>query len=203
MDDGPRTGQTNGQRNQRAPKKNWYGGEDLALTAPAPLVPREALDPPPAPAGDDATAMTLTELEQTIERIGSRYIADLRALSGEFSEFYAAQLAAKDDQIAGLTRRVESATRANDDLAAQSVELQRAQDVLLAQLDETQAARDDLAIRLDEVRQDRDDLAAQLAGIKQARAEQVAELRRLSDDLAQRVAAVAAMPEAPATPTGA
>ncbi|HEX5504732.1 MAG TPA: hypothetical protein VFW96_19095 [Thermomicrobiales bacterium] len=201
MDDGPRADQPNGQKHQRAPKKNWYGQDDVTLAAP--FAPREAPDLLPEAADDDASAMTLTDLEQTIERIGARYIADLRALSGEFSEFYAAQLAAKEDQIADLGLRADSAARANDALAAQSVELQRAQDVLLAQLDEAQAARDDLAIRLDEVRRDRDDLAAQLAAIKQARAEQVAELRRLSEDLAQRVAAVAAMPEAPATPAGA
>ncbi|HET8626941.1 MAG TPA: hypothetical protein VFL91_05960 [Thermomicrobiales bacterium] len=200
MDDDPRPDQPNGLKNQRTPKKNWYVREEVALAEAAPPDAYEAPDAVPPPPGP-APVMTLTEIEQTIERIGARYIADLRALSAEFSEFYAAQLAAKDEQIADLTRRVETATRANDELAAQSIELQRAHDVLVAQLDEAQAAHDDLAARLDEVRQDRDDLAAQMARVRQARAEQVAELRRLSEELAQRVAVVAAMPEGHPTAT--
>jgi chromosome segregation ATPase len=194
MDDDLRPDQPNGQKNQRAPKKNWYVREEVALADADPPDTYEAPEAAPPP-GKPAPAMTLTEIEQTIERIGARYIADLRALSAEFSEFYAAQLAAKDEQIAALTRRAEAATRANDELAAQAAELQRAHDVLVAQLDEAQAAHDDLSARLDEIREDRDDLAAQVARIRQARAAQVAELRRLSEELAQRVAVVAAMPE--------
>ena len=66
----------------------------------------------------------LAEIEQAIERIGARYVADLRALSEEFSRFYSAQLAAKDESIAELSRRVETAERERDALAARIRQLQ-------------------------------------------------------------------------------
>jgi len=66
------------------------------------------------------------EIEQLIEEIGGRYIADLQALSEEFSRFYGAQLALKDDQIAKLQQRLETAERERDTNAAQMRELKRA-----------------------------------------------------------------------------
>lgn len=67
--------------------------------------------------------VTLAEIEQVIDRIGTRYIADLRTLSEEFGRFYEAQLTAKDEQIAELSQRLELAERERDKLEAQLQEL--------------------------------------------------------------------------------
>jgi len=69
--------------------------------------------------------VTLGRIEQVIDRIGARYIADLRMLSEESSRFYEAQLIAKDKQIAELSRRLEVAERERDALEAQKRELKR------------------------------------------------------------------------------
>ncbi len=82
--------------------------------------------PPVAPDSRAAPQpVTLPRLEQIIDHIGARYIADLRTLSEEFGQFYAAQLTAKDAQIAELSRRLEAAEHARDELAAQLHEFKR------------------------------------------------------------------------------
>lgn len=69
--------------------------------------------------------MTSADIEQAIERIGARYIADLRTLSNQFSRFYHAQLAAKDQQIAELRQRLESVGRERALLEAQVHDLKQ------------------------------------------------------------------------------
>ncbi len=69
--------------------------------------------------------VTLVEIEQLIDRIGARYIADLRTLSEEFGRFYEAQLTAKDEQIAELSQRLETAERERAELEAQIHDLKR------------------------------------------------------------------------------
>ncbi|MDP9371612.1 MAG: hypothetical protein M3Q65_03980 [Chloroflexota bacterium] len=77
---------------------------------------------------------TLGEIEQTIERIGARYVDDLRMLSAEFGRFYDTQLAAKDGQIADLQRRLETAERERDTLADRLQEVRQTGDRYVADL---------------------------------------------------------------------
>jgi hypothetical protein len=77
---------------------------------------------------------TPPQIEQVIERIGERYITDLRMLSEEFHRFYTAQLTAKDEQIAELSQRVEATERERDALEARLHELRRASERYLADL---------------------------------------------------------------------
>ncbi len=91
-----------------------------------------------SPAAPDSRALhqpeMLADLEQVIDRIGARYIADLRLLSEEFSRFYAAQLAAKDEQIVMLSQRLAATEHARDDLERQLHELKRTSARSLASL---------------------------------------------------------------------
>jgi len=57
------------------------------------------------------------DVEQVIEGLGIRYMADLRMLSEKLNRLHTAQLTAKDEQIAQLNRRVEAAERERDTLA--------------------------------------------------------------------------------------
>ena len=70
---------------------------------------------------DEATP---DNIKRSLERIGARYLADLRTLSEEFNEFYGAQLTAKDERIAELTRRLEAAERAQQQSEARNRELE-------------------------------------------------------------------------------
>src|SRR3712207_6435265 len=70
-------------------------------------------------------ARTLTELEQVIDRVGTRYIDDLRLLSEAFHQFYATQLAERDEQIAVLSQRVAATERERNELATQLHELRQ------------------------------------------------------------------------------
>ena len=74
------------------------------------------------------------DIKRTLERIGARYLADLRTLSDEFSQFYGAQLGAKDEQIAELTRRLEAAEEERDSAEARAQELKDASARYVAQL---------------------------------------------------------------------
>ena len=87
-----------------------------------------------------------TKLDQLLEEIGARYIADLRALSEEFGRFYAVQLAAKDEQIAELHRRLEATERERDTREAQMRELKRA---IARHITELRALSEDLSRRVD------------------------------------------------------
>jgi hypothetical protein len=98
--------------------------------------------------------VTLVEIEQRLERIGARYVADLRELSEAFARFYAAQLAAKDEQIAELNRGL-AAARARVD-----------------QLQQAQHEHDTLATNMREVediKHERDALAARLHHLERTR----------------------------------
>jgi len=91
---------------------------------------RDTMDnePPPQSKLDSVEARQHgmpSEIEQLIERIGARYIDDLRTLSEQFGRFYDAQLTAKDEQIADLSQRLEVAERQRDTLEAQHQELKR------------------------------------------------------------------------------
>jgi hypothetical protein len=82
--------------------------------------------PPLEPDSSDAPQqVTLTRLEQVIDRIGASYLADLRTLSEEFGQFYEAQLSAKDEQIAELSQRLEATERERDALEVQVQEFKR------------------------------------------------------------------------------
>ena len=87
-----------------------------------------------------------TRLEQLLEQIGARYIADLRALSEEFDRYYTAHLAAKDQQIAELQQRLEATERERDTREAQMRELKRASARYIAEL---RAMSEELSRRVD------------------------------------------------------
>jgi chromosome segregation ATPase len=106
------------------------------------------------------------EIEQLIEQIGARYIADLRALSEQFSRFYDAQLAVKNRQLAELRERLETAERERD----------RGNE-LLAKLQQ----------RLETAERERETNAAQMRELKRASARYIADLRALSEQLSQQV----------------
>lgn len=71
-----------------------------------------AMDP------DGPTQSALADLEQTIERLGMRHIADLRELSEKLLRLYSEQLNEKEARIVELTRRAETAERERDALVA-------------------------------------------------------------------------------------
>ena len=77
-------------------------------------------------AGQADQHVTLTEIEQVIEKIGANYIADLRMLSTEFERFYDAELTAKDAQITELSQRLEDVERERDAFEARIRELKHA-----------------------------------------------------------------------------
>jgi predicted nucleic acid-binding Zn-ribbon protein len=106
------------------------------------------------------------EIDQLIDQIGARYIADLQALSEQFGRFYAAQLAVKDQQFAELQQRLETAERERDTRDDQLAELQQ---------------------RLETAERERDTNAAQMRELKRASARYIADLRALSDQLSQHV----------------
>jgi chromosome segregation ATPase len=106
------------------------------------------------------------EIDQLIDQIGARYIADLQALSEQFGRFYAAQLAVKDQQFAELQQRLETAERERDMRDEQLAELQQ---------------------RLETAERERDTNAAQMRELKRASARYIADLRTLSDQLSQHV----------------
>src|SRR5947207_15152561 len=89
------------------------------------------LEQDPNEMDDSASA---DEIEQLIERIGARYIADLRVLSEEFGRFYDAQLAEKDVRIAELSRHVEVAEHERDALERRIYDLQRSGERYIADL---------------------------------------------------------------------
>ncbi len=98
--------------------------DDDQVTLTNLVMPRlEADENAPAARGELPPQAAWGEIEQTIERVGARYVDDLRMLSAEFGRFYDAQLAAKDEQIADLQLRLEQAERERDTLAGRLQEL--------------------------------------------------------------------------------
>lgn len=59
----------------------------------------------------------LTAVEDAIERIGARYVADLRELSLSFNRFYETQLDAKEQQIGFALAERDAAQRERDELS--------------------------------------------------------------------------------------
>jgi chromosome segregation ATPase len=115
---------------------------------------------------DASQGESALEIDQLIEQIGARYIADLQALSEQFGRFYAAQLAVKDQQLAELQQRLEMAERERATQHAQLTELQQ---------------------RLETAERERDTHAAQMRELKRAGARYIADLRALSDQLSEHV----------------
>jgi hypothetical protein len=72
------------------------------------------------------TEMPVADIQETIERMGMRYVTDLRALSEELHRFYIIQLTARDEQIVDLSRRLEIAERNRSALEAQIRQLKQA-----------------------------------------------------------------------------
>lgn len=106
------------------------------------------------------------EIDQLIEQIGTRYIADLQALSEQFGRFYDAQLAVKAQQIVELQERLLTAERERDRGDQQIAQLQQ---------------------RLETAERERDNNTAQMRELRRASAGYAADLRALSDQLTQQV----------------
>jgi hypothetical protein len=70
------------------------------------------------------------EIEQVLEQIGERNIADLRILSEKFNQFYSALLTEKDTQMTQLCRSVAAIEHERDEYQAQLI----AQNAQIAQL---------------------------------------------------------------------
>ncbi len=98
-----------------------------------------------------------TQIEQLIEHIGARYIADLRTLSEEIGRFYEARLIAKDEQIAELSRRVEATEREREALEARIHDLKSAHERFLANL---RALPEELGRRIEGADHDHDTIPA-------------------------------------------
>lgn len=84
------------------------------------------------------TSVSLVDVERAIEQASTRYIADLRALSEAFRQYYEAQLAiqlaAKEEQLAALEERVAVVEQERNTLAARVDELQRTEGRRVAEL---------------------------------------------------------------------
>jgi hypothetical protein len=106
------------------------------------------------------------EIDQLIEQIGARYIADLQALSEQFGRFYNAQLVVKEQQIAELQQRLLTVERERASQDEQLIELQQ---------------------RLEITERERDTSAAQMRDLKRTSARYIADLRALSDQLSEQV----------------
>lgn len=145
---------------------------EFSLASSQPFQPGEAL-----------VVSSPGEIERLIEDTGARYVTDLHALTAELGRSYAAQLAARDDQLAALTRRADDA--------------EQARAALREELDDTRSARDHLAARLAESRHAEERLAAQLADLRREYGQQIGEFRRLSETLRRHVAEVAATADSP------
>jgi uncharacterized coiled-coil DUF342 family protein len=122
------------------------------------------------------------DIEQTIERIGSQYISDLRTLSDEFVRFYNAQLAEKDAQIKDISRHSES--------------MQQERDKLREQIDELRRASIHYVNELRAVSEERDKLREQIDELRRASIHYVNELRAVSEDLSRRLHSGEASPDA-------
>jgi membrane protease YdiL (CAAX protease family) len=72
------------------------------------------------------------EIEQVIEQIGARYVANLRTLSEKLHRFYTGQLTVKDREILELSRRLEVAERERDELASLVREFRRMSEQYIA-----------------------------------------------------------------------
>jgi chromosome segregation ATPase len=117
----------------------------------------------------------LTEIEQIIQQIGARYIADLRILSEAFHQFYGDQLTAKDEHITELNQRLEMAERDR-----------KAQEHHIAEP----------SSKLEVVERDRDALEARILELKDASERYISHLRALSEELGTHVAPAEDEPKA-------
>ena len=86
------------------------------------------------------------DIDQMLESIGARYIADLRSLSEAFNQFYTSLLGTKDAQLAQLDQRAAAAEHERDEQRAMLTE----KDIQIARLGER--IRDRLQGRKDTAR---------------------------------------------------
>ena len=98
------------------------------------------------PGGEAEQGAAPERLRRTLERVGARYLADLQTLSEEFRQIYEGQLAAKDERLAELTRRLDAAERAGGEAEGRIRELQASLDHYLATM---HAVYEDLSRHLD------------------------------------------------------
>ena len=106
----------------------------------------------------------LAAVEAVIERIGTRYVTDLRELSQAFNCFYEAQLDVKEQQIAATASERDVAQRERDELvlSLRAAEMARAErEAQVAELTARLAVAEDRAGQLPERDQD-------LEGLRQA-----------------------------------
>lgn len=109
----------------------------LARPAAATSAATVPVNPPP-------TADT-APLEELIETIGARYLADLQSIHGAVEQSWTAEVAAREERIRELARQIEVLEGERDVLAGRVHELERLRADSAATLS---AARDDLERRL-------------------------------------------------------
>ena len=111
-------------------QRQWWGrtpGLRVLANDALPSAIDAPAHPPVAPPAPDRAPQPVPpgEIEHLLDRIGARRLADLRELCDAFGRVYAAELAAKDEQIAELQRRADAAAREREALAAHAQELER------------------------------------------------------------------------------
>lgn len=106
--------------------------------------PAAAEPAPPAPVIPVAAPDT-APLEELIETVGARYLADLQAIHGAVEQAWAAEVAAREERIRALARQIEVLEGERDVLAGRVHELEQLRADSAAALS---AARDDLERRL-------------------------------------------------------
>jgi hypothetical protein len=138
-------------------RSNWpltgLVGANGAGTA-SPPAPVRSSEPGPAPGAGEGTGPTgaeapqpdePTDLERLLDRIGERYLADLRELHDAFEQVYAPQLAEKEAEAGRLREQIARLERERDDLTLRVAELEQARTRLIA---DVEAMRDDLSGKL-------------------------------------------------------
>jgi chromosome segregation ATPase len=157
------------------------------------------------------------EIEQALEQVGTRYLADLRMLSEKFGQFYGPLLDKRDAQIAELGRQLEIAEHERDEQSA-LLEAQNEQIAELSRrLEEAERELADQAARLaakDEriaalsqsiavAEQRQNELEAQIQAFRHIGARHLADLQALSAQFNQpaQIAAGKDDPPAPARET--
>jgi chromosome segregation ATPase len=145
--------------------------------------------PETQPTASDEHQTTPAEIEQTLEQIGARYIADLRTLSEKFGQFYGELLATKDAQIAECAEHVEALDR----------ELSEARAVLATK--DEQIAH--LKQRAEDAERDGAARAAQVRQFEEISARYLAEFQRLNTELGLSTGSPSDQPQASRQPLAA
>lgn len=89
---------------------------------------------PDNPPNEQSAKPSLAEIEETIARVGARFVADLRGLTEDFARYYGAQLAAKDEQMAELRLELVDMEREREGLQSQLRQVKQANTRHLADL---------------------------------------------------------------------